>query len=296
MNEKLEEKIIVKTSFMIMVWNIILSILKVFAGIVGRSSAMISDAINSISDVLTNLVVMISGKFSRKAKDDEHPYGHEKLDSMVSILLGVAIIITAFEIGKAAFTKIIGIINQTAIPEPPTYVALIAALLTILVKEGLFHYTKKNALKAHSSALNAQAYDHRSDQLASFGAVIGITGALLGVIILEPIASVVICLFILRVGFKIITEGFGQVVDKSCDKESIEKIITIVKSNPEVKRLDDLKTRMFGMKMYVDIEIAVDRKLSLLEAHKIAEDLHDLIEAEMPEVKHCMIHVNPYQK
>ncbi|MBU1145048.1 MAG: cation diffusion facilitator family transporter [Firmicutes bacterium] len=296
MQDKLEAEIIVKTSIWIMLLNGFLAVIKIIAGVLGNSTAMISDAVNSISDVLTNLVVMISGKFSRKGIDDSHPYGHEKFDSMVSVLLGVAIIITAFEIGKAA---VIIIYNYAVYGDeitPPKLIALIVAISTIVIKEGMYRFTKINAKKSRSSSLNAQALDHRSDELASFGAVIGIGGSMLGVAFLEPVASIVICFFVLRVGFQIIKVGFSQVVDQSADEEIILQIKKIVLDNPQVKGLDDLKTRMFGMKLYVDLEISVDQSLSILEAHKIADMIHDQIEELVPDVKHCMIHVNPHEE
>ena len=139
----------------------------------------------------------------------------------------------------------------------------------------------------------AQAWDHRSDTIASFGAVIGIAGVLLGFAFLDPIASFIIALFILRLGYKIIMAGISQVVDKAADQTTCEAIKEIVNKHPEVKSLDDVKTRMFGMKLYVDLEIGLDYRLSLEEAHAIAEKIHDEIEEAIPEVIHCMIHVNP---
>lgn len=288
-----EAKIIIRTTMKIIVLNVFLAVIKIFAGIFGKSSALISDAVNSISDIMTNIVVMISGKFSHKGSDEDHPYGHEKFDAMVSVLLGVAIIITAFEIGKRAVITLYDFIAYGTDIEQPALVALIVALATILIKEFMYHFTKRAAKKAHSSSLNAQALDHRSDELASFGAFVGISGSMLGLHFLEPVASLFITFFVARVGYNIIKEGIAQVVDQAANPEVIEEIKQIIYSHPEVLNIDEMRTRQFGMKLYVDLEIQVDRNLTLCEAHTIAEAIHEHVESEMENVLHCMIHVNP---
>jgi cation diffusion facilitator family transporter len=300
-----EKKIIVKVSIWTMVFNTFLAIMKIFAGIVGKSSAIISDAVNSISDVTTALAVMIIGRFSRKDKDIDHQYGHEKYESMASVFLGVALFLTAFEIGKSGVMTIYEFFRYGTAIIIPNYVALVCAVLTIVIKEGMYRYTRHNAKKANSPALEAMAWDHRSDELASSGAIIGIVGTMIGatipgiagslLMILEPIASVVICLFIARLGLRVIKVAFSQVVDQAADEETVATLQAIATKQPGVKHLDDLKTRMFGLRLFVDIEISVDPKLSVLEAHHIAHLLHDEIETTVPNVKHCMIHVNPYR-
>ncbi|MDD3477728.1 MAG: cation diffusion facilitator family transporter [Candidatus Izemoplasmatales bacterium] len=294
MNLEQESKTIVKTSIVIMVWNAFLAVIKLFAAIFGKSGAMLSDAINSLSDILTNIVVMISGKWSKKGIDKDHPYGHEKFDSMVSVLLGVAIIITAFEIAKAAATTLYEYLFQNGTIETPHYLALVVAIATIMVKEVLYHYTKRNAKKARSQALAAQAMDHRGDEIASFGAFIGIGGTIFFQwSFLEPAASIFISLFVARLGFKIVKEGIAQVVDQAAPDEIQTEIRAIVAKHPEVCRIDELKTRMFGMKLYVDLEIRLKGTMTLRESHAIAEKVHDDIENTLPDVLHCMIHVNP---
>jgi cation diffusion facilitator family transporter len=288
-----ERRIIAKTSLWTIILNFLLAVMKVITGILGNSTALISDAINSTSDVLTTVVVWISGKFSRKEIDDDHPYGHEKYESMISVFLGFVLIITAFEIAKQSGGAVINYLFYGNEITPPTAVALIAAALTIVIKQIMFVYTKKNAKKASSPALMAMSLDHRSDQFAAFGVMIGVGGAMLGVAILEPIASLVICVLIVKMAFRIIKIGFAQVVDQAADEESRTKIMKIATNFEGVVRLDDIKTRMFGLRMFVDLEIAVDHTLLMTDAHAIAQRLHDQIEASLPDVKHCMIHVNP---
>ncbi len=289
-----EERIIKTNTLFTMLINSILAVAKMVAGILGNSAVLISDAVNSIGDIATNIVVYVSAIFSRKESDSDHPYGHEKYDSIISIFLGFAIIITAYIVGRAAIITLYDLlVNGIAIASPAWY-ALIVAAATILVKELLFRKTKKDALKAKSSALMAQAWDHRSDTIASFGAVIGISGALMGWGFLDPVASIVIALFILRMGIKIVLSGISQVVDKSADEEIEEQIKQIVFKHTDVRSLDDIKTRMFGMKLYVDLEIGMDFSFTLERAHEVAEEIHDEIENQVSGVLHCMIHINPY--
>lgn len=288
-----EKRIIAKTSAATVLLNALLAAMKITTGIIGKSTALISDAINSISDVLTTIVVWITGRFSRKDIDDDHPYGHEKYESMVSVFLGIALMFTAFEIAKSAGNSLIAYWFRGEAIEAPNIVALIAAGMTILVKAVMAYFTKINAKRASSPALAAMAMDHMSDQIAALGVVVGVGGAMLGVSFLEPIASLFICVLIVKMAFRIIKIGFAQVVDQAADQESRTKILSIAETFDGVVRVDDIKTRMFGMRMFVDLEIAVDHQLPMTEAHDIAQKLHDAIEQSIPDVKHCMIHVNP---
>lgn len=291
-----EKKIIVKASIWTMILNAFLAVLKVTAGILGRSAAILSDAVNSISDVATGLAVMIFGKMSRKERDSDHPYGHEKYESMVSVFLGIALLLTAFEIGKATVVDIWGhLTSGTPLDSDPNWIALVAAVLTILIKETMFRVTRHFAKKANSPALAALSLDHRSDVFAATGVLLGIGGALLGVKVLDPLASLVICGLIFYEGIGIIVTGMNQVIDKAADPETVQAIRDLVSTHSDVKHLDDLKTRVFGMRLFVDMEIAVDPRLTIGQAHHIAHLLHDDIEAKFPDVKHCMIHVNPFK-
>lgn len=294
--KKQEEKIIKKNTLLTMFVNGILAILKLIGGIFGGASVLIADAINSIGDILTNVVVFFSAKFSKKEKDKSHPYGHDKYDSMISIFLGFALMITAYQLGKDAMIRFIDIVFKDASFSTPLWYTWAIALVTIVVKEGLFRITKRDAKRAKSQALLAQAWDHRSDTIVSFGAIIGIVGAIYGIGYLDPLASLIIGLFILRLGIKIVKAGISQVVDASADDDQISKIKSIIREHDQVRSIDEVKTRMFGLNYYVDLEISLDAHLSLEEAHDIAESIHDRIEDELSDVIHCMIHVNPYTK
>ncbi|MDY0373889.1 MAG: cation diffusion facilitator family transporter [Candidatus Izemoplasmatales bacterium] len=291
-----ERHIITKTTGLTLVINAFLGVGKLVIGLISRSTALVSDSINSFSDVFTNFFVLITGRMSRKETDDKHPYGHERFDSLVSVLIGIILIITAIEIAKSAGILLWDYLFNDIPISTPHWMALVVAASTILIKEILYQLTRRRGKKAASPTLMAMALDHRSDELASFSVLVAIGGSLLGWAFLEPIASIIIAFFIIRLGFRIIQTGFSQVVDQAIDQDTIRNIREIVLSFPEVLGIDLLKTRQFGLKYYVDLEICLDADMTLFDAHEVATRIHDEIEGKIPLVKHCMIHVNPQEK
>ena len=271
--------------------NIFLATFKFIAGAIGRSGAMISDAVHSSSDVLGSLIVIAGVKMSGKKSDKDHPYGHERMESVASLILAGILAAAGISIGREAIASVISGEYLTA--SAPGALALAAAAVSIAVKEAMFWYTWINAKRIRSGALKAEAWHHRSDALSSVGALIGIGGALLGVRVMEPVASVVICLFILKVALDIFREAVDNMVDHACDAETENAIRTCATGQQGVESVDVIRTREFGRKIYVDIEISADGSLSLKEGHDIAQRVHDRIEADFPEVKHIMVHVNP---
>lgn len=270
--------------------NLSLSLLKFAAGYIGKSSAMLSDAVHSASDVLSTIVVMVGIKISEKQPDREHPYGHERMECVASIILSVALAITGAGIGYSGIKKIFsGQYNTLSVPSG---IALTAAVLSIVIKEWMYWFTRNAAKHTNSDALMADAWHHRSDALSSVGSLIGILGARLGYAILDPIASVMICGCILKAALDIFKESINKMVDHSCDNATETKIREVVLQQQGVDGIDELKTRMFGAKMYVDIEILADGNLALYDAHRIAEGVHQTIENNFPQCKHCMVHVN----
>lgn len=273
--------------------NLVLSLLKLLAGILASSGAMISDAVHSASDVFSTFIVIIGVKISGRKSDADHQYGHERMECIASILLAVVLLLTGLGIGLDGLEKIFG--GGIEKLQAPGRLALAAALVSIIVKEWMFRYTKAAANKINSGALLADAWHHRSDALSSVGAFLGILGARLGFPALDPAASVVICLFIAKAAFDIFRDAVDKLVDKSCDGATEEKMRQTVLAQSGVLAVDQLHTRLFGAKMYVDIEIAADGNKTLYETHHTAEQVHDAIEREFPAVKHCMVHVNPAQ-
>ena len=287
-----KEKIAYKASIISIIGNIFLSLFKLISGIIGHSISMISDAIHSISDVFSTIVVMIGIKISSKDIDENHPYGHERFECVASLILSVMLFYIGITIGYKGINNIITGSYKTL--KIPTLLPLIAAIISIIIKFIMFIYTKICAIKINSNALLADSYHHLSDSLSSIGSLIGIILAISGYPIFDSIASIIICIFIIKISIDIFKDTIDQIVDKSCNKELIEKFKTEILNNKEVKNIDMLKTRMFGNKIYIDIEIAVDKKLSLIKAHNIAENIHNNLENKYKDLKHCMIHVNPY--
>ncbi len=285
------EKTSTRVSLVSVAGNTALALFKFLAGILAHSGAMISDAVHSASDVLSSFIVIIGVKLSVKAADREHPYGHERFECVAAIILAVVLAMTGLLIGVRAVENI-GAQTQTA----PGLLALIAAAVSIAAKEAMYWYTRYYARRLNSAALMANAWHHRSDALSSIGALIGIGGARLGYPIMEPIASLVICVFILKAAYDIFRDATGKMVDRACDAETEKRLRDCVSAEPEVLGIDRLQTREFGNRIYVDLEICLDGQLSLVEAHSIAERVHDRIEQEFPTVKHIMVHVNPYVK
>ncbi len=291
-NEKTDKQIAMRISAVSIIWNLVLSLAKALAGIFAHSSAMISDAVHSASDVFSTIIVIIGINISSKQSDDKHPYGHERFECVASIILADVLLITGVGIGYSGIKTIIsGDYSHITIPG---ILAIIAAIVSIIVKELMFWYTRSGAKKINSGSLMADAWHHRSDALSSVGALIGIAFARLGFPIMDSVASVVICIFVMIAAFDIFKDAFGKMVDSSCDEETINAIHASIEKQEGVLRIDSILTRQFGNKAYVDVEIAVDGDISLTKAHDIAEAVHDSIEKDFPEVKHCMVHVNPY--
>lgn len=271
--------------------NILLSAFKMIAGIVGHSGAMISDAVHSFSDVLATLIALIGVKLAGRGADSGHPYGHERFECVASLLLSAVLFVTGIGIGMKGIQTIFS--AQATNPVVPGIIALVAAVVSIVVKEAMFWYTRWCAKRIHSSAFLADAWHHRSDALSSVGALIGIGGARLGYPILDPVASLVICLFILKVAFDIGKDAIGKMTDSACPDDFVEKLRDCILRQDGVLGIDLLQTRQFGEKVYVDAEISIHGSLSLTDAHDVAEQVHEQIETEFPTVKHIMIHMNP---
>ena len=283
-----------KVSIISIIANTFLAIFKLLAGIFAHSSAMISDAIHSASDVFSSFVVIIGIKLSSKEPDKEHPYGHERLECVAAMILAVILFITGSGIFYNALKNILnGTYNNITIPG---VLALIAAIVSIIIKEAMYWYTRHYAKKIDSSALMADAWHHRSDALSSVGALIGIFFARIGYPIMDSVASIVIFIFIVKASIDIFMDATNKVVDHSCDEELEKEIYNYVMKDKDVKDIDLFRTRMFGNKVYVDLEICLDENLTLKEAHDIAETLHDKIEKKFDKVKHVMVHVNPASK
>lgn len=284
------EKMAIKVSIISIISNVFLTIIKFTAGFISHSKGLISDAVHSLSDVLSTFVVIIGIKLSNKKADKDHPYGHERLECVASIVLSVMLMLTALGILTSGVENLMS--KKSTIIISST-LALIVSIVSILIKEIMYWYTRLVAKKVNSSSLLADAWHHRSDALSSIGSFIGIVGVKLGFPIFDVIASIVISLFIIKVAIDIFKDAIDKMVDKACDDIVINKIKDIILSNKNVLGIDDLKTRQFGNRYYVDVEIAVNKNMSVKNGHLVAHEVHDIVEKDIPNVKHCMVHVNP---
>ncbi len=268
MEQNQNETLAVRVSTVSIAVNLILSLLKLVTGIFGKSNAMISDAIHSASDVFSTVVVIVGVKMAQKKADEEHPYGHERMECAAAMILAMLLAVVGFGIGASGIQKILSGNSDAFVI--PTLLPLIAAVVSIAVKEWMFWYTK------------------------SIGSFLGILFSRMGYPVMDAVASVIICLCIFKAAYDIFKDGLDKMVDHCCDAETVQKIRDTALSIEGVRGIDDLKTRLFGDKIYVDLEILVEKDLKLIDAHTIAEQVHAVIEHDFPKCKHCMVHVNPW--
>ncbi len=290
MDNKTFKKEVYKVSIFSIVSNVVLMIFKLIAGIVANSYALISDAVHTGSDVFSTFIVMIGVRISSKDSDDNHEFGHERFESIAAIMLAVILFITGIGICYAGISKIAK--GDYEILEFG-WLALSVAIISIVTKEVMYQYTIRVSKKINSGALKADAWHHRSDALSSIGSLIGVVGAMLGVPILDAISSLIICLFIFKVAVDIFLDAVSKLTDEACDKQTEEQLYKLIKSVEGVINIDNLKTRKFGNKVYVQVDICADKNLNLTKSHNIAENVEIAVLTEFNIVKECFVHVNP---
>lgn len=281
-----------RVSIITIFFNILLTLFKLWAGLIGHSLAMISDSLHSLSDVISTAILMVGIHFSTMKPDHQHPYGHERIECISSLILSFILIFTGLQI---AYQSLVSLFQSHTL-HIPSRIAFIAAIVSIIVKEIMYHYTKHYATKLQSSSLLADAWHHRSDAISSIGSLIGIGLSILGYPLCDSFVGLIMSLFIMKPGLTIFYHASVSLVDHSCSDDIHKSLSQFIQNQDGVLHIDVLKTRMFAEKYYVDLEIAVDQTLSLKEAHHIAHHVHDSLEQEFPNIKHCMIHVNPNKK
>ena len=276
------------------VWgNVALVALKIVAGIVGHSGAMISDAVHSLSDVLATAIAYVGATISAAPADKGHPYGHEQFENLAAIAIGLILLFSGCAIGYSGLKTAFFRGDETL--EIPTILPLAIAVVSIATKEWMYRYARRCALYLNSSAFMADAQHHRSDALSSVGALIGISCARLGWREADALAAAAISLFIIKSAFDVLKPCLSRAIDASCGDEFESRVAERILANPGVERLDLLRTRKFGARVYVEAEISVDGAKTLYAAHRIAHEVHNAVEKNFPTVKHVMIHVNPTQ-
>jgi len=285
----MNEKIVYKVSTVSIIWNVVLSGIKLIAGVFGKSGALISDAVHSLSDVISTVIVIIGTYISNQEDDEDHPYGHDRFECVAAIILSILLVVVAFFMIHSSFERL----SSTAEYVRPLGIGIYAAALSIIVKEGMYWYTRHYAKMLDSSLLMADAWHHRSDAFSSVGALVGIVLEQMNVPKADTYAELIISLFIIKVAYDVFKDAVDRMVDKSCDEETLKGMRKVISSIDGVEKIDLIKTRVFGSKMYIDIEISADGNLTLKDSHDIAENVHDTLEREYENVKHCMVHVNP---
>lgn len=270
--------------------NILLTLGKLAAGLLAHSNAMLSDAVHSASDVFSTLIVMAGVTMAAKQPDKEHPFGHDRMECVAALFLALILFAIGIGIGIGAVRAIFWSKGARAVPG---VLAMAAALVSIGVKEWMYRYTRRAASRIRSGALMADAWHHRCDALSSIGALVGIFGARMGLPFMDPAASLVICIFIGKAAFDVLKGSLDQMVDKACDEEISDSIRMTALRSRGVERVEGMRTRLFGSRLYVEIEIGADRNLNLAQVHDIAKNVHDAVEQGFPQVKHCLVQVNP---
>ena len=275
--------------------NVVLLLFKFVAGIVGHSAAMVADAVHSLSDFVTDVIVLVFVHISGKPKDKSHDYGHGKFETLAMTVIGLALLVVAIGIVYSGMTKIIDWANGTDL-EAPGMLALWAALLSIVLKESVYRYSMVKARELNSQAMEANAWHHRSDALSSLGTAIGIGGAIfLGHrwTVLDPIASVVVGMFIVKVAIDLLRRGIGDLMEQSLPDAVEEEMLQMVEAIPGVVEPHDLRTRRIGNHYAIELHIRMDGDMSLRESHDKASEVEDMLRNRYGKDTHVAVHVEP---
>jgi len=275
--------------------NMLLMLLKFAAGILGHSSAMVADAVHSLSDFLTDIVVIAFVKLSSKPADTDHDYGHGKYETIATSMIGMALIVVAVMLGWGGIEKIVYVIRGGTL-ESPGVIALVAAIVSILLKEWVFRITRKVAREVNSQALEANAWHHRSDALSSIGTSTGIGGAVLlgsNWVILDPIAAVIVSVLIFVTAFKLLRQASGELLEESLSKETEEKIEEVVSRDTMVSDIHNLHTRRIGSIIAIEMHLRMPGDISLTESHHHATSIEKALREEFGTGTHIMLHIEP---
>lgn len=285
------EQTTMQVSFISIGGNLFLCLLKLLAGLLGRSGALISDAVHSAADAVDTIIVIIGIKLASKAPDARHPYGHERMECVAAILLSMVLGLIGLGIGYAGLEKIFS--RQYETMAIPGTLALAAALISIALKESLYWYMRNSAKRLRSDSLMAIAWHNRADALSSLGSFIGIAGSRAGFPILDPLVSVIICLFVIKAALSIFKGAIDKMVDHACPSETVEALRKAVSDCQDVVSVGKLRTRLFSDKAYVEIEIFLPEDITLKHSYEICCNLQKQIEQDFQQVKECLILPRP---
>lgn len=278
--------------------NLFLVLFKFVSGILGHSAAMIADATHSLSDFITDIIVIIFVRLSAKPEDEDHKYGHGKYETLASQIIGMALAGAGLMIFWNAVTRIWAFVHGE-IPQSPGVIALVAAALSIILKEIIFRITRKTAKEINSSSLEANAWHHRSDALSSIGTLLGIGGSIFlgrwwkSCAILDPIAAIIVSIFIVITAFKIIAEASGELLEKSLPSESEQKICELVYEDPEICDVHRLRTRKIGSRIAIEMHLRLPGEMPVREAHEHATEIEGRLKEEFGQSTIIMLHIEP---
>ena len=267
--------------------NLLLSVMKIVAGVAGRSTALVADGVHSLSDLLTDAVVLFTYRISQIPPDENHPYGHGKVENIGATLIGAVIIAAGLGLTYESWKAM-----EAEVKQVPTLVAAVVAFATILIKEGLYQYTRLMGEKESSPSVSAKAWDHRADAGLSIATLVGISGAMMGYPILDPIAAVVVALVILHVGYGIVRDGIHDLMDAGMSESKAREIQQFINSIPGVIRCHDLRSRKVGGEFLLDVHIQVDKEASVTEGHNVAETVRRRLIKEEDSIQDVMVHVD----
>jgi cation diffusion facilitator family transporter len=269
--------------------NIILSVIKLIGGIVGNSAAMVADAVHSFSDLLTDAIVLVTHKISQIPKDEDHPYGHGRAETIGTTAIGIIIIFTGIGLVYEGWNII-----QSESPPIPEPIAAGMAFVSIIIKEWLFRYTYSVGKKSNSSLLLANAWHHRSDAMSSIAALVGIIGSMIGFPILDPVAAAVVAFMIIRVGYKLTLGGFRELMDTALSEKDTQNIQVVIDQISGVIKSHDLRTRKIGGEILIDVHIQVDSDLTVTEGHEVAERVRRNLINRYQKTQDVLVHVDGY--
>ncbi|OJV65653.1 MAG: cation-efflux pump [Clostridiales bacterium 38-18] len=276
--------------------NVILTIFKLFAGVQGKSAAMLADGIHSLSDFFTDIVVLVGFKFTEKPEDEDHNYGHGKYETLATVVIGIALFLVGYKIFSSGLSNIYGVLFKGMSLSKPTAIALIAAISSIISKELLFRYTKVIGEKINSSAVIANGWHHRSDAFSSIGTLIGISGAMLlghRWTILDPIASVVVSFFIFKVAFEILMPAIKELTEVSLSEAELSYIENTIKSCNQILNYHHLRTRKIGNRVAIEVHLMFDKGMTLFEAHEHASEIESEIKSHFGAQSIITTHLEP---
>jgi len=269
--------------------NVVLSVIKILAGWLGSSHALIADGIHSLSDLATDAVVLVAAKHGAKDADEEHPYGHGRIETLATVVLGIVLILVAFGIGYDAVRRLFD-------PEHlliPGMLALWAAIISVAAKEALYHYTVAVAKKLRSNLLRANAWHHRSDAVSSIVVVVGVIGSMAGLPYLDAVASVVVAVMVAKIGWELGWHSVHELIDRGLDHDDIENIRKIIMEVDGVRAMHDLRTRRMGGNAFVDVDVLVDPSLTVSEGHRISQEVLNRLHNDIDDVIDVTVHIDP---